>query len=432
MRKIDVLSLIVEGKHRLEVIKKQTVPDLPKTLIYDCKKLRYLKTTPTNILVHDVLITDLQDVIQDLIKKSSIFPNSVLKTKPQTKVLMSYEETFKAVQDNIANNCPFELQEYLPPESHSVMIIRINISGQTLTARVLENIVTYDLLVSNEEKFLLSNYKKSGNMVLSSTTAKLKNSARAIYYMISASVNKKFVMSNTVLDFIRRKNKWFFISAHCQRLVNSISATPKSEFNFTQGLLTPSFKPKSHDSPSNMKTSFKIPNYYLTERKLEDNINKLIDKEQVPNIRYVSYKQWVNSKTNDMVYNTYSKKIAEKKEKVKAKHSKGINSLKKLIVYMGEHINNFELQYNSSELIKKEAGKFLLERLKAFRRKIDPSAPTIKKYTSYDMISDAGRLILDNGSAQLDKMKKLLKKRRDSQSKQKVRKVSILKVKSLN
>lgn len=385
---------------------------MPKTLVYDCKRLRYVKTTPAKIVVNEVLISDLEDVIHELVRNSNIFPSAVLKTSCSTTTLMSYQETLAAVQENIVSKNSFELQEYIPPESEAVMVIRIAISGQTITARVLENTITWDCGVPNERKFLLSNFKKSGNMVLSSTTTKLKNSAMTIFYMISASLDKKYVMSSTVLDFIRRKNKWFFITAHGQRLVHSMSETPKSVFNFSQNLLTPTSKPKSQEMALSPKTALKIPEPYLSERKLEQNINKLISKEKVPQIRFVSYKQWSASNENDLVYRTYSKKIASNMESVKDTYSNGLGSLKSLVTNMGEYIKHFELQYNTSEYIKKETGRFLLEHLEAVKKKNAPITPAVKKYTANDMISESGKKILDLGSAQLDKMNRKLKTRK--------------------
>lgn len=385
---------------------------MPKTLVYDCKRLRYVKTTPAKIVVNEVLISDLEDIIHELVRNSNIFPSAVLKTNCSTTTLMSYQETLAAVQENIVSKNSFELQEYIPPESEAVMVIRISISGQTITARVLENTITWDCGVPNERKFLLSNFKKSGNMVLSSTTTKLKNSAMTIFYMISASLDKKYVMSSTVLDFIRRKNKWFFITAHGQRLVHSMSETPKSVFNFSQNLLTPTSKPKSQEMALSPKTALKIPEPYLSERKLEQNINKLISKEKVPQIRFVSYKQWSASNENDLVYRTYSKKIASNMESVKDTYSNGLGSLKSLVTNMGEYIKHFELQYNTSEYIKKETGRFLLEHLEAVKKKNAPITPAVKKYTANDMISESGKKILDLGSAQLDKMNRKLKTRK--------------------
>ncbi|OMJ79261.1 hypothetical protein SteCoe_20771 [Stentor coeruleus] len=407
MKKVDVLGLVIEGKHRIE-----TIPDLPKTLVYDCKKLRYVRTTPAKIVVNEVLISDLEDVIHELIRNSNIFPSAILKTNCSTTTLMNYQETLSAVQENIVSKNSFELQEYIPPENEAVMVIRIGISGQTITARVLENTVTWDSAAPDERKFLLSNFKKSGNMVLSSTTAKLKNSAMAIFYMISASLDKKYVMSSTVLDFIRRKNKWFFITAHCQRLMHSLSEAPKSVFNVSQNLLTPTSKPKSQEMALSPKAVLKIPEPYLSERKLEQNINKLISKEKVPQIRFVSYKQWSASSQNDLVYRTYSKKIASNMESVKDNYSNGLGNLKNLVTNMGEYIKHFELKYNTSEYIKKETGRFLLEHLEAVKKKNVPITPSVKKYTANDMISESGKKILDLGSAQLDKMSRKLKARK--------------------
>ena len=291
MNKLEVIPWLLDSKFKIEVKYIQTALDLPKTIVFRKAKLAYLKSSISKFTVEYFQPDGLDEYIFDLTQKLPEFPCALFKTSNEIHVLMSFKSCIEMSKDYINKKKPFELQEYVFPNCQMVQVIRVYISGLNTSARIFENTKNFESFCRNEEKYLLSDCHKSDKAILSSSTGGLKAKATAIHYLISSMIERKYIMANISLDFIKQGEYWYFISAHSCSLLHSLSTTPKDSELKSTGFTSPR-EVKSRLTTSNSERHrIILPKPIITERKLEDRVDQLIDKDKAPLLKHVSYKK---------------------------------------------------------------------------------------------------------------------------------------------
>ena len=286
MNKLDFISFIIFSKVKLEVTKTQTIPDLPKTILFRNSELLYIFSSKSKISVFPFFQEDLEQNIKNLAFQSFPFPCAVLKSAQNISLAMKIEDCITMCKDLISKKTDFELQEYILSEGNSVKVIRVFLSGLCTSAKVFENLTCFDDFASNEKKFLKSECKTSENVIISYSASGLKKKALEIQRLITSMVDKKYTTTKLSLDFIKKGDFWYFIS------VNSCNFKPSTKKTQNLPALPNSSHTKSRNQGSQtLRTKLIVPKDYLNKQELEDRVDKLIEKSSAPALKHMSYKK---------------------------------------------------------------------------------------------------------------------------------------------
>lgn len=239
MQKINFSYLLLKNKDRIIGRNKHPMPDFPKKIVYTKPQILYIKANILNFQIEELQLDQFYEALKDLGQPRTDFPFAVFKSANKNVLCSGFDETAELCQEHFILNERFEVTEYIISSSDSVQIIRIFISGQNMTAKILQNQSRYDSSGSKDQRFKLNFFQSSSNMILSASTTSLKQKATSLYYWISGSFDKGTIMTRLALDFIKNGEKYYFIEAHSCKLEKSVNAKKKVPSGISPTLTSP-------------------------------------------------------------------------------------------------------------------------------------------------------------------------------------------------
>lgn len=289
----------------------------------------------------------------------------MLKTKSSTELLFSFEDCKSALQNSLKSKEEyFALQEYLIPESDSVKVIRIYFTGLQVNASVFENIWKFNENTEGNQKFLLGECENSERLVLSSSMVSLRKKVTSLHYLVSSKLKLSHRATKNSFDFIKQGGLFYLISAHCYKNAFTLSDSRlHTQTSTSHRLFTAKDSKQVLLSPISHRSRLILPEPYTTQRLLEDRVNTLINKKEIPALKYVSYQKWAKSEDDkDILCRLYSQKILSTKEKFKNSHIQGLSTLKSLSNNMSDMEKKFKIEYNLTDYLMNEAGLLLIKK----------------------------------------------------------------------